>query len=86
MDRDFFRNPFTRREVEDLLGGMPAEEMFNFRSPSFKKLGLERDTLANDDLVKLMLEEPRLVRRPVVRIGKKVYFGADSKILAGILG
>jgi hypothetical protein len=27
-----------------------------------------------------------LVRRPVVRIGGKTYFGADSKILGKLLG
>ena len=58
--------------------------MFNFRSPSFKKAGLERDKLSNNDLIELMLKEPRLIRRPVVRIGEKVYFGADSRFLASI--
>jgi len=68
-----------------LLAGKPAADMFNFRSPSFKKLGVDREKLTDDDLIKLMLDEPRLVRRPVVRIGKDVYFGADSKVLAGLL-
>jgi len=59
--------------------------MFNFRSPSFSKLGLVREKLVKEDLIKLMLEEPRLIRRPVVQIGKKVYFGADNKLLANLL-
>ena len=59
--------------------------MFNFRSPSFKKTGLEKDKFTDAQLVNLMLEEPRLIRRPVVRIGKKIYFGADSKVLAEVL-
>ena len=59
--------------------------MFNFRSPSFKALGVERDSLTDDDLIDHMLKEPRLIRRPVVRIGKDVYFGADSKFLATII-
>lgn len=60
--------------------------MFNFRSPGFKKLGLDRDTLRDDDLIDLMLKEPRLVRRPVVRIGDEVRFGADARILAEMFG
>jgi arsenate reductase len=83
-ERDFFKNPFTRAEIEKLLQGKPASDMFNFRSPSFKKAGLERDNLSNNDLIELMLKEPRLIRRPVVRIGEKVYFGADSRFLASI--
>jgi len=69
-----------------LLQGKPATEMFNFRSPSFKQLGVERDKLLNRDLIDLMLKEPRLVRRPVVRIDDKVYFSADRSVLQSIIG
>jgi arsenate reductase-like glutaredoxin family protein len=68
-----------------LLQGKSATEMFNFRSPSFKKLGLDREKLSDDKLIDLMLQEPRLVRRPVVRIGDKVYFSADKSVLEDLL-
>lgn len=68
-----------------MLQGRPASEMFNFRSPSFKKVGVDRIKLGDSDLIKLMLQEPRLIRRPLVRIGGEVYFGADSKVLAELL-
>jgi len=85
VERDFFKQPFSRGEIVELLGGRPAAEMFNFRSPSFKQLGLKRDSLGDEELVDLMLKEPRLVRRPVVQIGEDVYFGADRKFLETIL-
>mgnify|MGYP000882002645 CR=1 FL=1 len=84
-ERDFFKNPFSRAEIEKLLQGRPASEMFNFRSPSFKKAGIDKGSLTDDDLLELMLKEPRLIRRPVVRVGQEVHFGADSKSLAAIL-
>ncbi|HEY96949.1 MAG TPA: hypothetical protein G4O16_02060 [Dehalococcoidia bacterium] len=59
--------------------------MFNFRSPSFKKLGLEPDNLSDSELIDLMLKEPRLVRRPVVRIDGKVYFNANKSVLASLV-
>jgi len=83
--RDFFKTPFTREEIKALLQGQPAAAMFSFRSPAFKALGLDQEKLKDDDLIELMLQEPRLIRRPVAKIGKKVYFGADSKMLAEIL-
>ena len=85
-ERDFFKYPFTRAEIEELLQGKPASEMFNFRSPSFKQLGLERDTLTDKELIDLMLKEPKLVRRPVVRIGDTVYFSADRLVLENVMG
>lgn len=84
-ERDYFSQPFTRTELEDLLRGRPASDMFSFKSPSFKALGLKLEHLKDQDLVTLMLKEPRLIRRPVVRISGKVYFGADSKRLTDIL-
>jgi arsenate reductase/regulatory protein spx len=80
-ERDFFKDPFTRPEIEELLEGRSASDMFNFKSPSFKKIGLDREKMGDEQLIDLMLKEPRLVRRPVVRIGSQVYFGANRKFL-----
>jgi arsenate reductase/regulatory protein spx len=68
-----------------LLQGRSASDMFSFKSPSFKALGLDQAKLSDNDLINLMLKEPRLIRRPVVKIGKNVYFGADSKALEEVL-
>jgi len=85
-ERDFFQQPFSRAEVETLLGGAPASEMFNFRSPSFKKLGLNKDNLHDDELIELMLKEPRFLKRPVAQIDDRVYFGANARVLEEVLG
>jgi arsenate reductase-like glutaredoxin family protein len=45
-----------------------------------------KESLSDADLLELMVKEPRLIRRPVVRIGKDVHFGADAKVLADIVG
>ena len=84
-ERDFFKNPFSRAEIDELLQGKSASDMFNFRSPSFKQLGMERDKLTDNELIDLMLKEPRLVRRPVVRIDGKVYFSADKSVLENLI-
>ena len=84
-ERDFFKNPFSRSEIEEILQGQPASEMFNFRSPSFRQLGLEREKLSDGELIDLMLKEPRLVRRPVVRIDGKAYFSADKSVLENLV-
>ena len=84
-ERDYFKTLFDRAEIEALLQGRPASDMFSFRSPSFKALGLDQSKLSDQDLINLMLKEPRLIRRPIARIGRKVYFGADSKVLSEII-
>ena len=46
---------------------------------------LEQDKLKDAELIDFMLKEPRLVRRPVVRVGGKVYFSADKSVLESLI-
>lgn len=63
----------------------PISELFAWRSPNFKALGLETEAMTGDDLVRLMLLEPRLIRRPMVRIGDRLVVGGSEKELAAAL-
>ena len=85
-ERDFFKEPFTRVELDALLAGRTARELFSFKSPSVKALGLEPDNLRDEQLIQQMLKEPRLIRRPIVRLGDMLLFGADVKRLQEALG
>ena len=53
--------------------------MFSWNSPSAKPYKERRDSLTDDELIDLMLEEPRLIRRPILIIGDKVLFGFRAK-------
>lgn len=53
--------------------------MFSWRSPSAKPFRAQRGELSDDRLIDLMLEEPRLIRRPILITGKQVLFGFDAE-------
>ncbi len=80
-ERDFFEDRFTEEELRRLIGDRAVADFFSWNSPSFKKLGLSRDDLTGDDLIRLMAEEPRLVRRPLVQIGDELIVGTDKKAM-----
>ncbi len=63
------------------MKGHTPSDIFSWRSPSFKALGLEAYSLSDHQLVRLMLQEPRLIRRPTVQIGDELIVGADAKKL-----
>ena len=84
-ERDFFKDPFSETEFRELLKGRTPADLFSWRSPSFKALGLKADHLTDDELVRLMLQEPRLVRRPLVAIGNELVIGADMKEVERVL-
>ena len=64
--RDFFADRFSEGELRGLLGDQTIAEYFSWVSPSFRKLGVPRDSLSDDQLISIMLEQPRLIRRPLV--------------------
>ena len=41
------------------------DELFSWRSPSAKQYRDNKDDLTESDLIDLMMEEPRLIRRPI---------------------
>lgn len=80
-ERDLFADQLSEAELRELIGSRPVSNVFSWNSPSFKKLGLSREELGNDALVALMLEEPRLIRRPLVLVGSDLIVGADKAAL-----
>ena len=77
-DRDFFKEPFSETEIRELAAMNGTENIFARRSPSLKKLGLADKQLTDDEMVKLMLQEPKLVRRPLLKMGDKLMVGAGA--------
>lgn len=85
-ERDFFKDGFSDAELRDLLGDTRPAEVFSWRSPSARKLGLDRDTATDDELIRLMLEEPRLIRRPLIQVEGRLVVGTDKKAMAEVFG
>lgn len=85
-ERDFFREPLAECELRTLLAGWPAAEAFAWNSPRARAMGLSRhEPPADDELIGLMLENPYLVRRPVIRIGERTLFGFNQEQVEALL-
>ena len=80
-ERDFFQDRFSGDELRGLIGDTALTELFSWNSPSYKRLGLKREDLGDDQLISMMLEEPRLIRRPLVSVGSKLIVGSDRTAL-----
>lgn len=84
VERDFFRDGFTESELRALLGDMPPGDVFSWRSPSARALNLDRDAVSADELIRLMVEQPRLIRRPLIRAGGHLMVGTDKAAMAEV--
>ena len=77
-DRDFFKETFSESEIRELAAMAGTENIFARRSPSLKKLSLADKELSDDQMVKLMLQEPKLIRRPLIKVGGKLMVGGGT--------
>ena len=84
-ERDYFKEPFSEAELLELAAPVGLSELFARRSPSLKKMGLAGQELPDAEMLKLMLQEPRLIRRPVVKIGGRLLVGANLKAVEAAL-
>ena len=62
-----------------IIGGRSPSEVFSGKRPSFKKLGLDPDSLSDDRLVELMLAEPRMIRHPLIGVADELIIGSDKR-------
>jgi arsenate reductase/regulatory protein spx len=83
-ERNFFKNLLSEEEIRELAGYASVSEIFSWHSPAVKKLGADPASMGDDGLIELMLKEPRLIRRPLFRVGAKLIIGASPDSLANL--
>jgi regulatory protein spx len=52
-----------------------VDEMFAWKSPSSKPYRDLRGKITDEEMVELMVENPRLIRRPILTDGDQIVFG-----------
>lgn len=73
---DINRTPPTREFLERHVAEADFLACVSTRSPVFKTRRLPRD---KREAIDLMLEQPNLIKRPVLVRGRQVVFGFDKK-------
>ena len=84
-ERDFFKERLSRQELGGLLAGRSPAAFFSWKSPRAKAMGLREGQVSDERLVELMLENPYLIRRPIIAVGEAVMVGFDAGALARLL-
>lgn len=86
-ERLYFKQKPTVDEVRGLAALLPggAREILSTRSRRYKELGLTEQSLADEELIALLAQEPGLWRRPIVIRDGKAVVGFDAKNLEALL-
>jgi len=75
-ERDINRNPPDRAFLEKHIEADRFLDFVSTRSPVFKQRPLPR---SKKEAIDLMMEQPNLIRRPILIRGNTVVFGFDKE-------
>ena len=84
-EREYGKNPFTEKELREIIGDDPIEPFLNTRTPLYRERKMKEKPPSKDEAIKLMLKDPNLLKRPVIIKGKKKLTGFDETELKNLL-
>lgn len=75
MKHDLAKERPSRELLERLIDESHLADFVNTRSPAYKERGLDVAKMTKKQAIELMLEEPNLIKRPLVLSGGRSVFG-----------
>lgn len=67
--RDLLSHPWTAESLRAFFADKPVAEWFNNSAPQVKSGEIPVNSLTEEQALKLMLQEPILIRRPLMELG-----------------
>lgn len=85
--REYFKQRFDRNELQQILGnaGLSVEDVLSTRSTPYRDLGLASKSLSDDEILDLMVTEPRLLKRPLLVSARKSVVGYNENEIKALI-
>jgi regulatory protein spx len=86
-ERHLFRETPSYEELLSLLALTTEgiDELLAKRSQEYKDLDIDVESMSLSEVVKLLIEHPRLLRRPILTDGKKLVVGYNDSALKNLV-
>jgi len=83
----YLENPPSKEELARILDllGMEPRELMRRKEKEYKELGLDDPSLSRAQLIRAMVEHPRLIERPIVLANGKAALGRPPERVLDIL-
>ncbi|MEB3180151.1 MAG: ArsC/Spx/MgsR family protein [Nostocaceae cyanobacterium] len=78
--------PWTTEELGLFFGSRPVAEWFNRSAPRVKSGEVVPEQLDADTALGLMVQEPLLIRRPLIQVGECREVGFDTELVDSWIG
>jgi arsenate reductase-like glutaredoxin family protein len=69
----------TVADLEKLIGKRDYKEFLNTRNELYRERGMKENPPSRAEALKLMSENPNLIKRPILVDGEKITLGSDVK-------
>jgi arsenate reductase-like glutaredoxin family protein len=77
--RDLTQDPLRKDELSTLLGFHDPRHLIDPLSPSFEKTKLDENMPPREELLKMFMEHPDLLRHPIVLSGRLMTIGFNRQ-------
>jgi arsenate reductase (glutaredoxin) len=84
-EREYGKNPFTEKELREIIGDDPIEMFLNTRTPLYREKNMKQKPPSKDEAIKLMLKDPNLLKRPLLIKGRKKLTGFNEAEIKELL-
>ncbi|MEZ5360031.1 MAG: ArsC/Spx/MgsR family protein [Candidatus Zixiibacteriota bacterium] len=80
-ERNIAKEPLTKRELQTVLGFHNPKHYLDHTSPVYKKEGLDESMPKHGELMELIIENPDLLKQPIIVSGRLMTIGTGKKQL-----
>ena len=84
---EYLKTPPDAKTLKDILGklGLKPRQLMRTKEDIYKELNLDDETLTDEQLIQAMIENPKLIERPIVVKDGKVAVGRPPENILSIL-
>jgi len=84
--KNLLTEKWTAARLRGFFGELPVAEWFNHSAPRVRDGEIWPHTLSAEQAIGLMLQEPLLIRRPLMQVGDEYRVGFDQDAVHGWIG
>jgi Spx/MgsR family transcriptional regulator len=77
--RDIGKDRLRADEIENLIGNRDYKTFLNTRNEVYRHQKMKENPPSRAEAIKMIAEEPNLIRRPIIIAGKKMILGFDQE-------
>lgn len=72
-------------QLDHLIGKRDYKDFLNFRNEMYRERGMKENPPSREEALRLMSENPNLIRRPILVKGNRIILGYDEAELSAAI-